>query len=499
MSSPLFQIEKLDSENYDSWNVQMKSILIHQELWKVVSGVEVKPDDEMWKSKDEKALATIVLSIKANQINSIKHCKSSAEAWLKLKEIYQPTSPGRKVTLFKKLLNLKMSENEDSNQFLNSFSNICEKLCEINVTLNEEILVIILLSSLPSSYENFVVAFETRDDLPTLNQLKIKLNEEAERRKRTEASENDVNTVSIFNARSGNHNNKNRKSINVTNSSGKYIKNVSSSKHNFNCFNCGRSGHYAKNCRNKVKQNNSNAVLSARGLNNFGGDTWCIDSGATAHMCCDRNLFVKFKEHREQIFLPGNGTIYSVGTGSVRLKFDNSIVSLENVLYVPDLLFNFISVSKAAEAGFITCFENKEAKVQNKQNKQVLFTAKMIQNLYICNAAKNRLNATSHIDDIWIWHNRYGHLNFNSLNELKQKELVIGFNMKNHDSPETPCTVCLKSKISALPFSNSTNTTNDVLEVIHSDVCGPIQRGQQEEPSTSSVLLTTIRGMLQFT
>ena len=28
---------------------------------------------------------------------------------------------------------------------------------------------------------------------------------------------------------------------------------------------------------------------------------WCVDSGATSHMCCEREKFVNFVEHTEEI------------------------------------------------------------------------------------------------------------------------------------------------------------------------------------------------------
>ena len=70
MSSSLFNIEKVDESNYDSWNIQVKSVLVHQELWSLVSD-GVKPEENAanmvahaaWKAKDEKAMATIILSI----------------------------------------------------------------------------------------------------------------------------------------------------------------------------------------------------------------------------------------------------------------------------------------------------------------------------------------------------------------------------------------------------------------------------------------------------
>lgn len=72
MSSGLYNIEKLDDDNFDGWSVQMKSVLVHSELWPYVSGATPKPSaaNELaeWVKKDEKALATIMLSIKTTQL-----------------------------------------------------------------------------------------------------------------------------------------------------------------------------------------------------------------------------------------------------------------------------------------------------------------------------------------------------------------------------------------------------------------------------------------------
>lgn len=67
-------------------------------------------------------------------------------------------------------------------EYLNSFTEISEKLAEVGIEIAEELLAIILLSSLPKEYENFVIAIETRDALPTLDMLKVKLIEEGDRR-----------------------------------------------------------------------------------------------------------------------------------------------------------------------------------------------------------------------------------------------------------------------------------------------------------------------------
>ena len=46
-------------------------------------------------------------------------------------------------------------------EYLKGFSEISEKLTEVSMGIAEELLVIILLSSLPNEFENFVIAIET--------------------------------------------------------------------------------------------------------------------------------------------------------------------------------------------------------------------------------------------------------------------------------------------------------------------------------------------------
>lgn len=76
-------IEKLTEENYESWNLQIKSVLVCNELWKYVTGTEVKTESNAiaWTMKDDKALALIVLNISRGQLNLIKKAGTSKEAW----------------------------------------------------------------------------------------------------------------------------------------------------------------------------------------------------------------------------------------------------------------------------------------------------------------------------------------------------------------------------------------------------------------------------------
>lgn len=259
-ASSLYQIEKLDERNFETWSVQVKSVLIHCSYWKYVNGEEKKiatwdADKKFeWDTNDGKALATIMLSIKSSQINYVKNCATSNEAWLKLKEIYKPSGPIQKVSLYKQLLNLNMKEISNMVEFLNSFSNIVDRLNEVGIQIQDELLSIILLSSLPKNYENFVMIIETRDILPSISVIKLKLLEEDSRRNNQDIQES--NNQQAFRAFKKENFNKHKK--NATN-----LKNVKG-----NCFICGKKGHYANRCaaRGENKSFSLIAIAKMKGL-----------------------------------------------------------------------------------------------------------------------------------------------------------------------------------------------------------------------------------------
>ncbi|GAA0176229.1 transmembrane signal receptor [Lithospermum erythrorhizon] len=76
-------------------------------------------------------------------------------------------------------------------------------------------------------------------------------------------------------------------------------------------------------------------------------------------------------------------------------------------------------------------------------------------------------------DSLMLWHQRYGHLNFQGLRTLKNKNMVIG--LPKIDNQEIICTDCLNGKQTRQPIPKQCNWRADkVLELIHSDICGPI-------------------------
>lgn len=67
-----------------------------------------------------------------------------------------------------------------------------------------------------------------------------------------------------------------------------------------------------------------------------------------------------------------------------------------------------------------------------------------------------------------VWHRRLGHLNFKALSTMEK--MVTGLPKLNKDHSSI-CKGCALGKNTKSPFQNSTRKTNNVLELVHSDLC----------------------------
>ena len=189
------RIELLTKDNYDTWSVQVQALLIKNDAWGYVNGTKVKPHPgagneaqiTMWQSNDEKARSDLILAISPSELKQVRGCQTSRELWLKLESIYASRGPARKATLLKRLTLQRMQDGEDVREHMTRFFDAVDKLGNMDVNINNDLLSIMLLYSLPSSYENFRCAIETRDELPAPDILKVKIIEEDNARRQSTA------------------------------------------------------------------------------------------------------------------------------------------------------------------------------------------------------------------------------------------------------------------------------------------------------------------------
>ncbi|KAK9089610.1 hypothetical protein Scep_028692 [Stephania cephalantha] len=88
---------------------------------------------------------------------------------------------------------------------------------------------------------------------------------------------------------------------------------------------------------------------------------WWIDTGATRHICSDKSLFSEFLpvDSEEKLYMGNSSSSMVEGKGTVKMKFTSGkIVTLLNVLYVPEIRKNLVSGPLLNKKGFKLVFES---------------------------------------------------------------------------------------------------------------------------------------------
>lgn len=513
-------IEKLNRDNYDTWCLHIEAILVKNDLWGYVDGTTLKPSETgaatIWDKHDRKARADIILSMGATELSHITHCKTSREVWLRLRDVYRSAGPTRKALLMKQLLFTKMSNDGDMQDHIKTFTETADKLKSMSMDVSDDFLSIILLYSIPSSYENFRCAIESRDELPSPETIKVKLLEEASTRKQmTPDQENHGALYARWprnrrkpphakGASNPAHNQKKGQQTSTPHagSDGNFMR-------PYKCNFCYRYGHKSSDCwtkNNRFQQHASTAsgpeaeveesmlaytekdvayvedalmTTTALSAQCSTANDWCIDSGATSHMCRDWELFQSLVEvNNQHVRLAVDKLAPIRGKGTVNLTIStsqgNKKICLENALYVPDLKTNLLSVSKAVNGNRDVIFSQGKVEIRNQKG-QLVAEAQRIGDLYFLRPVEGpAAMMCPKADSIYDWHQRYGHLNEADLRMLVTRGMVKGMTIPEGRMPV--CKICILGKQTATPFPKSEEKAPRLLlEIVHSDVCGPMR------------------------
>lgn len=128
-----------------------------------------------------------------------------------------------------------------------------------------------------------------------------------------------------------------------------------------------------------------------------------------------------------------------------------------------------MSVSRLEKKGFSILFE--DGKRNNlKKGEIVAIAYRSINRVYPLNFRKYEGKAYL-TNGIKLWHERLGHLSYENMKKLQGQ--IEGMNFKIDRSSEV-CSICVEGKLTKLPHNSHRRRTIRPLQLIHSDVMGPI-------------------------
>ena len=182
-----------------------------------------------------------------------------------------------------------------------------------------------------------------------------------------------------------------------------------------------------------------------------------------------------------KIYLGDNLVVNGIGIGTIQFqrKTQDGLTHkfhIPNVIHAPALSMALISVRKLTRGNNKLIFDGDTCCIQNKSSKAIVADAQLCHGLYhllahpfiFANAEFAKVAI-----DINVLHRRMGHIGHSSIRQMVLKGQLHGIDSVT--GSETYCEPCIQGKMK-LPFNRDDKwTASRPLELIHSDVGGPIE------------------------
>ena len=219
-----------------------------------------------------------------------------------------------------------------------------------------------------------------------------------------------------------------------------------------------------------------------------GSHLWLIDSAASSHLSGNKSMFLTMEDIAPiQIECASGDTFTANQKGTINISITSDptfglpdiLITLTNVIYMPKLQANLLSVGRMTSSNVNVIFTKTHSAIVFK-GKLLVYTPK-INNLFACvvfTETKELANIAKYIDEparIILWHHRLAHTNYHTLESMKKLNTVKGFNPGAHYGPIDQCMDCPFGKQVRAPFKHTETLPNNIGDLIVSDVCGPFE------------------------
>ncbi|KAK3041270.1 hypothetical protein RJ639_001372 [Escallonia herrerae] len=270
------------------------------------------------------------------------------------------------------------------------------------------------------------------------------------------------------------------------------------------CFNCKKKGHMAKECRLKKKGVESNATtfkveeewdakaffaaededlaFTAIASNriNYEKD-WIVDSGCSNHMTGDVEKLQNLSDYKgSRVVVTANNSklpIAHVGSAIVSPQSNDDEVPLQNVYHVPGMKKNLLSVAQLTSSGHFVLFGPQDVKVYHDLViiEEPVMKGQRLESVYVLSAETAYVDKARRNETVDLWHMRLSHVSYSKLDVMMKKSMLKGL-PQIEVRIDTVCAGCQYGKAHQLPFEESKFKAKEPLELIHSDVFGPVRQ-----------------------
>ena len=501
--------------NYDSWRFKLNLTLKTKKIFKVATGVEMKPDGPetaetvvAWESKDLEAQTLIGLNCSSNIAKKIANCTTAYAMLQKLDTLYGKRSDVTVEGLQRQFFGYKYNESKSVIENCMHIQELADSLSTEGEEVKESWIMQRVLAILPVKFQHFRPAWDNVSAADkNLSTLFDRLRLEEDRLTDSEPVKSLPQNALVAKQvnKSGNKNSKSlecykcgKRGHVISECRGKpcekyfeYIKNK------FGCKICKEKSHLARDCPEKNKESQSNARnstdrralitvgLSAASFSKLSSENykniWIQDSGATQHMCHRKEWFSNYEELAEPVMvLIGNGSeLEGIGVGDIELEaYDNKNwrkVVLQNVLFTPHMPFNLFSALTVLKRGYKQEADAEKSFFKDREG-NIVVVAVNENNLFKLQFRLENSVLQSRLDDaekclvsvsIKKWHEKLAHQNIKYVREILKRNDIKYID----DWNDYVCPGCVYGKQHRVSHPLNPKVSSRPLDLIHVDLC----------------------------
>ena len=204
-------------------------------------------------------------------------------------------------------------------------------------------------------------------------------------------------------------------------------------------------------------------------------DVWVLDSGASYHMCPNREWFSTYQQIDGGNVSMANSVVCKiVGIVSVKIRTHDAVYyTLDEVRHVPLMTKSLISLSVLnskscnfkGKGGAMYVYKGSEVILKGIKCGTLYFLSNSTITGYVVveSSVVHKENMTK------LWHMRLGHMSEKGMQVLSKRDLLCGHKVQNLEF----CEHCIFGKLHRSKFPNGVHRMKGTLDYIHSDCWGP--------------------------
>ena len=499
-------------DNYKEWLRYLRNLLTGKDLLDVADGTDTQPSDSTllmaWKKLDKKAFSVIDATLTQNvhdnlpvllteyhspptidksQAAQVPPPASSYVLLSHLQATYSAIQGSRQAELLRIIWRTDLPEGQDPTPHLAQLKSAYSAIVTAGATMRDVELTYAILMSLPPSFDPLVQSYylaTTKDSSSVINAIRT------EWRRRDSLEWKETALVAKV-KQGGERKHKGKRQLGPDESAW--------------CENHQAHGHNTNNCRYPPNRRSNKPTLQTPSEFSLSANVAAatittpstflahtaithevlltgstnldivIDSGATHHMVHDKRLLTRLAPLTKpaQITVGNGATITATEAGSLQLRH----TTLDNVLHVPALGRNLLSVGQAAGNQQWTFADDRAFLGQHNKT---LMTASRRNGLFILDPSSTHPSSTllASIPDSILhdWHRRLGHRDVRAVVQLGLEGRLdnkVDWGHVRMDIYGFQCRACIQGKGKRLPSPKSNIRATKPLYSVHVDLWGP--------------------------